>query len=225
MEPPAGSYEIRCCENPSCGFRYPAPANHPRKNWCPACRGETHLVRTLAPAEQPNSHPVSKPVRIVAALLDNLRSTLNVGSIFRTADGAGVARLALCGITPTPENPKLAKTSLGAELRVPWDYHRSAIAAADALRSQGCLLIALETGERSQPLYETALDRFNGRPLALFAGNEITGIDPDLLARCDIQLALPMRGSKASLNVAVAFGAAAYYLTSAPVVDEPSADG
>lgn len=225
MKSSGEAYEIRCCANPACAFRYPAPADHPRKNWCPHCRGETSLVRTLRTGEAPAPPSDTQPARAVVGLLDNLRSTLNVGSIFRTADGAGITRLVLCGITPTPENPKLVKTSLGAEQRIAWQYHRNALAAADALRAEGYLLAALETGAQSQPLYSLPLNRIAGRGLVLIVGNEITGVDPDLLDRCDLHVSLPMRGSKASINVAVAFGAAAYYLTSAQAVDEPAADG
>jgi tRNA G18 (ribose-2'-O)-methylase SpoU len=141
-------------------------------------------------------------------LLDNLRSSYNVGSLFRTADGAGVGQIHLCGITPTPVHPKVAKTALGAQETLPWRYHRNALHAADWLQAQGCALWALEISAKSVSL----LDASPVGPLAMVIGNEVSGVDPELLARCERIIEIPMLGHKRSLNVASAAAIAIYWL-------------
>jgi tRNA G18 (ribose-2'-O)-methylase SpoU len=160
----------------------------------------------------------------VELLVDNLRSALNVGSILRTADGAGVDHVHLCGITPTPRHPKVAKTALGAQETVPWTQRPNGLLAAEALRARGVTLIGLEAAAGARSLFDRSLfdrslfDRslFDGTPpdgpLALVVGSEITGIDPAILERCARVFFLPMLGVKESLNVAVALGIALYHL-------------
>jgi tRNA G18 (ribose-2'-O)-methylase SpoU len=135
----------------------------------------------------------------------------NVGAVFRTADGAGVAPLYLCGITPTPAHPKLAKTALGAEAVVPWCACADGVVCAAALKAGGWRLWVLEGGATSVPLFTCPLP-VDGRPLLLAAGNEITGIDPGLVELADQVVYLPMLGVKESLNVAVAVSIAVYWL-------------
>jgi tRNA G18 (ribose-2'-O)-methylase SpoU len=147
----------------------------------------------------------------VEALLDNIRSVFNVGNMLRTADGAGIRHMHLCGITPTPHNRKLAKTGLGAERFVPWTHHRNGLAAAVSLKKQGLRLWGLEGGSRSESLFSLGVD-LQGPPIVLVVGSEISGVDPSILEHCDRVLCLPMQGVKNTLNVAVAFGIAAYYL-------------
>ena len=89
----------------------------------------------------------AKNTQAVEVLLDNLRSAHNVGSIFRTSDGAGIRHVYLCGITPTPDQPVVKKTSLDAENSIPWSYHLNARITAQMLREQNFLLLALETGK------------------------------------------------------------------------------
>ncbi len=144
-------------------------------------------------------------------LLDNVRSLYNVGSIFRTADAVGASRVHLCGITPTPGNPRLAKTALGAEELVPWTHHNNAVAAAQMLKAQGMQLWGIEGGAEAEPLFETA-PMPDDAPIVLVVGNEISGVEPEVLAVCARTLYIPMRGRKRSLNVTVALGIAAYYL-------------
>jgi tRNA G18 (ribose-2'-O)-methylase SpoU len=145
------------------------------------------------------------------ALVVNVRSLWNVGAIFRTADGAGIGRLVLSGITGTPPRPEIAKTALGAEDAVPWIYDADPEAAARRIKSAGFRLLVLETGPGSRPLAE--IDPRG--PLCLVVGHELAGVSPGLLALADELAALPMRGVKESLNVAVAFGIAAYHLAAA----------
>ncbi len=154
----------------------------------------------------------------VEVLVDNVRSLRNVGSMFRTADGAGISVLHLGGFTPTPEHPKLAKTSLGAERSVAWTYARDGLARAHELRTRGCQLWAIEGGPRSRPVYELAPPR--GRDtLVLVVGHEVSGIDPRIMELCEQVVRVPMLGIKGSLNVSVAFGIVAYHLRFATSVE------
>lgn len=141
-----------------------------------------------------------------AVLLDNIRSAWNVGSIFRSADGFGFKPVYLCGITPTPEVEAVTKTSLGAEDSVPWSYHKDAVKLVMGLKKEGWRILALEDDDRAVPI-ESKIKVENA---VLIVGNEITGVDPDLLNLCDEIVYIPMFGDKKSFNVAVAFGIAAY---------------
>jgi 23S rRNA (guanosine2251-2'-O)-methyltransferase len=152
------------------------------------------------------------------ALLDNIRSAWNVGSIFRTADGLGVSKLYLCGITPTPDNEAVRKTSLGAEETVAWEYSRNALETAKKLKGEGYRVIALEQDKRAIPITAILPERSKAQSKGmltkdvLILGNEVTGVDPGLLDLCDLILHIPMRGHKRSFNVEVAFAIAAYTL-------------
>ena len=134
-----------------------------------------------------------------------------LGAIFRTADGAGFRNIHLCGITPTPDHPKIGKTALGAENILPWICHRNSLQAARKLKKEGAVLWALENSPNSVSFYQAIVD-IPEAPLVLIVGNERAGVDPELLALCDQVLWLPMHGIKESLNVAVAFSIAAYSL-------------
>jgi len=145
------------------------------------------------------------------AILDNIRSAWNVGSIFRTADGTGVKMLHLCGITPTPENTKVSKTALGAEVNIPWRKSNNGVQLARQLKSSGYQLWALEDLPGAQDLFTHAIDL----PLTmvvLIVGNEVSGIDPGIIELCDRVISIPMVGRKQSYNVAVAFGIAVSFL-------------
>ena len=142
----------------------------------------------------------------IYGVLDHLRSAHNVGSAFRTGDGANIAELLLCGYTPTPPHRHLAKTALGAVDSLPWRHFETTPAAIAAVRSQGAQVLALELMDNSVPLWEVEL-RF---PVALVAGNEVDGLSAETLALCDQTVYLPMFGHKNSLNVSVAFGVALY---------------
>ena len=143
-----------------------------------------------------------------AVLLDNIRSAWNVGSIFRSADGFGFRHIYLCGITPTPENEAVTKTSLGAQDSVPWSYHKDAVKLVKGLKNEGRRILALEEHERAVSID----DELILQNTVLILGNEITGVDPELLDLCDEVLYIPMRGDKKSFNVAVAFAIAAHAL-------------
>jgi tRNA G18 (ribose-2'-O)-methylase SpoU len=139
-------------------------------------------------------------------VLDHIRSAHNVGSMFRTADGARAAELLLCGYSPTPPHRHLAKTALGAVDVVPWRHCATASEAIDSLKVQGVECLALERTSDSVSLFEWEL-KF---PVALVMGNEVDGLSNDTIARCKAAVHLPMYGLKNSLNVSVAFGIALY---------------
>lgn len=144
----------------------------------------------------------------LVAVLENVRSLWNVGSILRSADGAGLERVLLCGYTGHPPRKEISKTALGAEEHVAWEYWSSAAEACESLGEEGYQVIALETGSSSVDLDSIALSECT----AFVVGNEVEGIRPETLAKCHTRGRLPMRGHKDSLNVAVAFGVAAYTL-------------
>lgn len=201
---------MRQCAQPSCRFRFPVPAASDKGEVCPRCGAATYAATEPFAGHRPRPVTTAK-APAVEALLDNVRSIFNVGSIFRTADGAGIGPLHLCGITATPEQPKLAKTALGAEGSVPWRYNGNGLDAAAALKADGRQLWALESGRGSPSLFDVMPDPA-GAPIVLVIGNERAGIDPGILALCERVVQIPMQGVKASLNVATAFGIAAYYL-------------
>jgi tRNA G18 (ribose-2'-O)-methylase SpoU len=149
-------------------------------------------------------------------IVHDVRSAHNVGSMFRTADGAGVDEIVLSGYTPVPAKPgaayltaaekALQKTALGAEASVPWRKVASLPRLIGSLRKAGCAIVALEQHEGSVPY-----DRY--RPegsVALIVGNEVLGIDRRILDAADAVLEIPMHGKKNSLNVSVAAGIALY---------------
>jgi tRNA G18 (ribose-2'-O)-methylase SpoU len=182
---------------------------------CPKCGAPTRLVESPYPGLKVEPRPNQKAGPVVQALLDNIRSSFNVGAMFRTADGAGVTHLHLCGITPAPDHPKVAKTALGAEYSVPWTQYWDAIEAAASLKQGGFEVWALEGGPRSESIFE-ATRQLPDKPLLLVVGNEVSGVDPGLLELCQRVVSIPMQGAKQSLNVAVAFGIAVYTLRNYP---------
>jgi len=205
------SYEIRQC--PNCGLRYPIIADHPFGPRCPSCLGETQIIlqsKISSSTEREKKEAESKTN--ISAMLDNIRSAWNVGAIFRTADGLGVNKLYLCGITPTPENESLTKTSLGAEKSVNWEYAPNAVEMAKMVKAEGFKLIALEQDSRAIPIIEYQGQISDSRFPILILGNEITGVDPEVLDMCDQIIHIPMHGKKHSLNVEVAFGIAISHL-------------
>lgn len=184
--------------------------------------GETRVVISRRLAAEPGIPDKDKDERgkILAVLLDNIRSAWNVGSILRSADGFGFSHAYLCGITPTGDNEAVTKTSLGAEDSVPWSYHKDALRLVKGLKAEGWKVYGLEEDERAIPLEHSSLpsklrERTPSGPPTLqilIVGNEVTGVDPELLDLCDQIFFIPMRGEKKSFNVAIAFGIAAYTL-------------
>ena len=142
----------------------------------------------------------------IIVICHNIRSAFNVGSIFRTADGAGVDKIILGGYSAHPPHPKLIKTALGAEEVVPYERVWQTWRAIEDLKKRGYYIVALEKTNRAENIFNFK-PKF---PLALIVGNEKRGLSKEILRRCDEIVFIPMRGQKESLNVAVAFGIAAY---------------
>jgi len=140
-------------------------------------------------------------------VLNDIRSLYNVGAIFRTADGAGVEKLWICGITAHPPDTQISKTALGAEKEVPWEYRRDAREVLRELKILGYQIVFLEQLAESIPYQDF---RPSG-PVCLVLGNEVSGVSEELIALCDKTLEIEMAGRKNSLNVAVAFGVVAFH--------------
>lgn len=141
-------------------------------------------------------------------ILDNIRSGLNVGSIFRTADAFALEGVVLCGITAQPPHREILKTALGSTQSVAWRYQSSVLDAVSEAQKDGFTVLALEQTSRKTWLQEWKPEP--GRKYALLLGNEVDGIDNQALALCNGAIEIPQLGTKHSLNVAVAAGVAAW---------------
>ena len=152
---------------------------------------------------------------MLIAVLDNIRSLYNVGSIFRTADAFSVDKIYLSGYTPAPIGEKqkreIHKTALGAEEFIEWEKFGKTWKLLENLKKQGFYIIALETDKKA-----IDISKFNSRigkkKVVLVVGNEVKGLSKEVLKRCDKIVKIPMLGKKESLNVGVAFGVATFWL-------------
>jgi 23S rRNA (guanosine2251-2'-O)-methyltransferase len=167
----------------------------------------THDEISISRCKIEDLHKVKKlPVYVV---LNSIRSNYNVGSIFRSSDGAMIEKLYLCGYTPHPPKKEILKTALGATESVSWEYVKDAKVIITKLKSQGIKICALELTDVSKNYYEISN---NDLPLCLLVGNEITGVTQELIDLCDFSIEIPQYGIKQSLNVAVAYGIAIFEL-------------
>ncbi len=139
-------------------------------------------------------------------ILHNIRSLLNVGSVFRTADGAGWDIVYLTGFTPTPPRKEISKTALGAESWVTWEYYVDIFELLEKLRQSSYTIASIETGDDALS-YDTFEPPEN---LAVIMGNEIEGIEKEVLEESDAVISLPMVGKKISLNVSITAGIVMY---------------
>lgn len=139
-------------------------------------------------------------------ILDNIRSTFNVGSVFRTSDGAGISKIYLVGITPTPDHNKIKKTALGAENYVAWEHVASIENLVEKLKNEGFRIYAVEQSKNSIDYREVKLTDKS----AFIFGNEISGVSPQTLNLVDDVLEIPMKGKKNSLNVSTTVGIILY---------------
>ena len=146
----------------------------------------------------------------VYVLLNNIRSLHNVGSIFRTSDGAGVKKIFLCGQTGYPPREEITKTAIGAEEILPWEYYIDPLDCVKKLKKKGVQIVALEQTRKSID-YKKFKPKY---PVCLVVGHEIEGVEEGILKLCDAFIEIPMKGEKQSLNVSVAFGVAVYELLS-----------
>ena len=151
-----------------------------------------------------------------ALILHNIRSVHNVGSIFRTADAAGVTKIILSGYTPLPidrfgmPRKDFAKVSLGAEKTIPWVQTKTLVSAIRQLKKEKYYIVAVEQDKKSVSLFDFKPPK--NKPLALVLGNEVRGLSKPALALCDKIVEIPMRGKKESLNVSVAAGIAIFFV-------------
>ncbi len=143
----------------------------------------------------------------VTVVLHNIRSMYNVGSVFRTADAAGIEKVFITGYTATPPRKEIDKTALGAQECVQWEYFAHPEEILKKLKAEGVTIYGLEITENSMPYTGVGMDSF---PLCLILGNEVDGIDSDVLKFCDQVLEIPQFGTKHSLNVSVAAGIALF---------------
>ena len=148
----------------------------------------------------------------VVVILPDIRSTFNVGSIFRTSDSLGINEIILCGTTPAPidrfgrERKDIAKVSLGAEKSVTWKYEENTINVIKKLKKEGYQIIAIEQSLKSIDYKKVRIKK----PVVFIVGNEVDGINKNILKLVDIIAEIPMKGEKESLNVSVSFGIALY---------------
>lgn len=140
----------------------------------------------------------------ISVVLDNIRSMHNVGSIFRSADAFFIEKLFLCGYTPVPPHRDIHKTALGATETVDWEYVASASEAVKRLKEKGYLVYGVEQATGS--FHPEDINIINNRGIAVVFGNEVEGVQQEILDLCDGIIEIPQRGSKHSLNVSVAAG-------------------
>ena len=140
----------------------------------------------------------------LVVILDNVRSLHNIGSVFRTSDAFRVECIYLCGITATPPHPEMHKTALGAEFTVDWKYVNNAVEAVDNLRQEGYIVFSVEQAENSIMLEDMRLEQ--GKRYAVVLGNEVKGVQQEVIDHSDGCIEIPQYGTKHSLNVSVTAG-------------------
>lgn len=139
----------------------------------------------------------------VVVVLDNVRSALNVGSIFRTSDAFAVEKIILCGITATPPHREITKTAIGATESVDWSYAPETCDVLTDLKNEGYILVGIEQTDHS-----ISIESFDmgAKKIAVILGNEVDGINDDVIAMLDLAVDIPQFGTKHSLNVSVCGG-------------------
>ena len=139
----------------------------------------------------------------ITIILDNVRSALNVGSVFRTSDAFLINKIILCGITATPPNKEIRKSALGSTESVRWEYAKNTIDVVEQLKKKGFYVISIE-----QTINANSLNEFNlpNQPLAIVFGNEVTGVSQKAVDKCNEVIEIPQFGTKHSLNISVATG-------------------
>lgn len=146
----------------------------------------------------------------IVVVLDNIRSAHNVGSAFRSCDAFGVEKLYLCGICAVPPSAEIHKSALGAEDSVPWTYVPDTLALVDDLRAEGYKVISVE-----QTVHSVSLEDFSpaeGEKVALVFGNEVDGVQQEVVDASDMSLEIPQWGTKHSLNVSVSVGVVLWHV-------------
>jgi tRNA G18 (ribose-2'-O)-methylase SpoU len=204
------TFQIFECQNPDCRLRFPSNLSIEKFEKCPLCGSivlpdGVPFSNLKVEKAQPSDYD-----RRIDVLLDNLRSTLNVGSIFRTANCAAINHIYCCGTTPTPEHAKFVKSGLNSEQTVSWSYHRNGLDLVRMLKRDGKSIHSLELTAESKSIISSNTADGKGEDLLLVVGNEISGIDPGILDESDSIVYIPMLGSKTSLNVSIAAAISIY---------------
>lgn len=140
----------------------------------------------------------------IIIVLDNVRSLNNVGSVFRTSDAFLIKKIILCGITAKPPHREIQKTALGATDSVDWEYYNSTMEAIGILRKENCKIVAVEQADNSIMLDDYKVD--TSKNLALIFGNEVKGVDDEVMSLVDECIEIPQFGTKHSFNVSVSAG-------------------
>ena len=140
----------------------------------------------------------------IIVVLDNIRSLNNVGAVFRTSDAFLIEKIYLCGITATPPHREIHKTALGATESVDWEYKENTLALVNELKVQGVVVAAIEQAENSVMLDEFSLDAT--KKIAIVLGNEVKGVQQEVVSKADYCVEIPQKGTKHSLNISVSCG-------------------
>lgn len=140
----------------------------------------------------------------LVVVLDDVRSMHNIGSVFRTSDAFCIACVYLCGITATPPHPEMHKTALGAEFTVDWKYVNNAVDAVDNLKQEGYIVYSVEQAQGSTMLHQLVLDP--SKKYAIVLGNEVKGVQQEVIDHSNGCIEIPQYGTKHSLNVSVTAG-------------------
>ena len=135
----------------------------------------------------------------VTVVLDNVRSEMNVGSVFRTADAFLIEKIVLCGFTPVPPKPEIHKTALGAEESVAWEHYPTTMEAIDKLKREGYTICSIEQVHDSVSLEKFSFNR--KQPVAIVFGNEVKGVSQEVVDASDVCIEIPQHGTKHSLNI------------------------
>ena len=137
-------------------------------------------------------------------ILDNVRSLNNIGSVFRTCDAFLIEKIYLCGITATPPNKEIHKTALGATDSVAWEYEENTLSAVEKLKEQGAYIISIEQAENSTMLNDFEPNR--NQKYAIIFGNEVKGVEQEVVSASNEVIEIPQYGTKHSLNISVSAG-------------------
>ena len=145
-------------------------------------------------------HATKTPITII---LDNVRSAINVGSIFRTSDAFLIENIILCGITATPPDKEIRKAALGSTDSVKWGFFENTIDAVNKLKTEGYHIIGIEQADKSTMLNDISLSK---KPIAIIMGNEVNGVAQEIIDVCNEVIEIPQFGTKHSLNISVTSG-------------------
>ncbi|HAF61338.1 MAG TPA: RNA methyltransferase [Anaerolineaceae bacterium] len=197
------------CSNIQCNLRFPAPLDD-YNVFCPLC-GE-RLIVTQYVLDNGYAHFNKLRGFRLECVLDNIRSAYNVGSILRSANAFGLDQIYLCGVTPSPTQSKVRKTSLGSEKTLSWKSHPNALDLVHEKKELDYTIYSIEACPTAQSLLDIGL-KFNSEKILFILGNEIYGIDPEIRICSDAVLQIPIWGQKKSLNVATSFSIAAFYFS------------